>query len=227
MIQETFDCLLTRAYFMNNDEDEILESIDSKETFDSIIYRASCLMQEEDFFLIKDEYQNKLRRLIGEFRFEYNDSSINEDINYIIGRLNDYKNMSQERKNYLIEQFYNGQYAIRNLPRPYQVRSNIDTFMRIDFSTLIQLFPNIKGTESVELSCEILNDVEYISFINMLLNKHTDIFFLPTFIDTTVGNLAELSHEPNVPLYTLFYIKKTIKNIKKLERGKYKVITLQ
>ena len=83
MIQETFDCLLTRAFFINNEEDEILAAIDSKSSFAYLIKRVSNLMQQEDFFLLNIELQHKLSAVIRDYRFKYGDDSIIEDINYI------------------------------------------------------------------------------------------------------------------------------------------------
>lgn len=231
MIQETFDCLLTRAFFINNEENEILAAIDSKASFIFLIRRVSALMQQEDFFLINPEYQHKLSTVIGEYRFKYSDPSIIEDINYIIGRLNEFKAMSEERKNYLINEFYKDQYAIRNLPLAYRNRHNINLFMVLDFVCLTQLFPGIGESEAARQEehpkdIEVLNDVEFISLMNILLNKHSDIFFLDGFIETTVGNFNELLESGKLSFHTAMYIKKTLKNIKRLERGKYKVVTI-
>ena len=225
MIQETYDCLLTRAYFINNTEEEILESIDSKDTFISLIKRVADVMEQEDFFLTKQEYQEKLRSVLREYRFNYNDKSIFEDINYIVGRLNVYETMKEEKKNYLIDKFYKNEYAIRNLPIMYHVPSNIDKFMQYDFTTLVQLFPDTVNKES-DGTLEIFSVAEFVSLMNILLNKHSEIFALDGFVDTTINNLNELLDSTKLPFYTLLYIKKTIKNVKKLEKGKYKVIAI-
>ena len=224
MIQEIYDCLLTRAFFINNDDEEIIDSIDSKEAFVYLLERVSKVMQQEDFFLIKKEYQDKLSLVIQEFRFKYNDASINEDINYIIGRLNDYKSMSDNRKEYLINQFYKNEYAIRNLPKPYQLPCNIDKFMQFDFFTLTQLF--FESEDTNDNGIEIVDLTEFVSFMNILLNKCNEAFQLDEFCDATITNLNRLLDVPNLPLFTLFYIKKTLKNVEKQEHGKYKIITI-
>ena len=112
----------------------------------------------------------------------------------------------------------------------YRNRHNINLFMVLDFVCLTQLFPGIGMSEVRQeehpKDIEVLNDVEFISLMNMLLNKHSDIFFLEGFMETTLGNFNELLESGKLSFHTTMYIKKTLKNIKKVERGKYKVVTI-
>ena len=219
MTLEIYDYLWIRNVLIAVDTKELVESIVGKEEYMVVVKCISSLMQNEDFLLAYPEAQNKVSDIVQTYRFKYNDKEIFDDINYIIGRLNDYKNMPNERKNYLVNQFYVQEATNRDLPFMYKQSPDvIKCLIQNDIHTYKDIFCySAEGEKAVQL--DVFDVLDYVSLTNLMLNQFPNFFEDENYKKPTVHNLEQLSTLKKLPLDISRYIKKTIK---KLEPTKQK-----
>lgn len=211
MIQEISDYLWIRDVLLCTDGKELIASASDKENFANIIYNISELMQKEDFVLVFNYIIGNIEELVYHYRFDYNkDKEINDNMNYIIGRLNAYKNMSEERKNYLCKSWVKDEFNDRLLPITFRNADNLVDLMQLDVEY-------ITGMLNYSEPFEIENVIEYLSLINLTINRFPDSFKDEDFYKATYNNLEGLKELEILPYNYKCYVKKTIKNLKKVE----------
>lgn len=202
MIQEILGYLLTRSLLVNSSSDEIVESINNKDEFAYLLNNISSLIEEEDFLIVDTDMQDKVSDLIQKYRFEYNkDKELNETMNYIIGRLHNYKIMDDERKKYIVNNWIETEIKNRELPRQLHNIHDIFYFISLDCS----YFMGIMSLATMEIK----SVCEYSSLINLIINKYPEAFeedkMLLGVINETLMNFK------NIPLLRS-YEKKMVKN---------------
>lgn len=202
MIQEILGYLLTRSLLVNSSSDEIVESINNKEEFTYLLNNISSLIEEEDFLIVDTDMQDKVSDLIQKYRFEYNkDKEVNETMNYIIGRLHNYKTMDDERKKYIVNNWIETEIKNRELPKQLHNIHDIFYFISLDCS----YFMGIMSLSRMEIK----SVCEYSSLINLIINKYPEAFeedkMLLGVINETLMNFK------NIPLLRS-YEKKMVKN---------------
>ncbi len=169
MIQEILDYLLIRSTLVNSTSQEIIENTDDKAIFSYLVHAISSLMQQEDFLLVDPSFPEKVSDLIQFYRFDYNqEKDLNSEMNYIIGRLSDYKKMSFNRKQKLIQDWINQETKNRDLPK-YSGKENLLGLISLDGYYFCQMI-------SIQQTFEIENAVEYLSILNIIHNKFPDFF---------------------------------------------------
>lgn len=170
MIQEILDYLLIRSLLINSTTEEIIEEIKDKDSFYYIVESIDKLMQEEDFLFVLSEYNEKTLDIVSHYRFDYNkDKELNDKMNYIIGRLKQLREISPERKKYIIDNWLEEEWKNRELPKKYQNIDDIVYLVSLDASYLIGI---------ISLSqMEIKSVIEYSSLINIIINKFPDFFY--------------------------------------------------
>lgn len=186
MIQETLDYLLIRNLLACCSSEQIIETIDCKETFSYFVKNVAKIMEQENFIFLTQELLDKVANTIYKYRFDYNkEKEINNNMNYIIDRIRDYKEMSISRKNYIKYSWAKEEWENRELPKKYQ-----------DLKTMIKMVVN-DGTYiySMLSSAEfcIQDIVQYLSIINFILNKVTsDLDEDITLYEISLENLNRL-----------------------------------
>lgn len=170
MIQEILDYLLIRSVLLNSTSEEMINTINDTKTFPYIIKNINLLMQQEDFILLDKSLQYKVVDILQKFRFDYiKDKEVNDQMNYIIDRLKTYKEMSYDRKRYLVNEWIKQEAKTRELPWYYHTIKNLVSLISLD----MYYFQRMIVTDE---PFEIDNVVEYLSLLNIILNKFPDCF---------------------------------------------------
>ena len=225
MIQEIYDYLLIRSGFIFNN-DSIYEFVKDKESFKYIIHCAAELMQKENFFIVYPDALKNLSSLIQKYRFDYNkDKEINSDMNFIIERKNEYDHMSLNRKIYLSKKWLSSEFKDRELPVVLQTDENVTASCLNEISTFIciagyklddtgESYEYVGDKEDIVLDVDTVN---YLSLINLIANRYPGFYYDEFNLKNALYNVkAILDTKPNFIL--LRYIRKTMRNLKKLEK---------
>lgn len=211
MTQEISDYLLIRYAFLEFDSNTIIDSIQSKETYEKMIDTIANIIQEENYFLIDDEMPKKISNVIKEYRFVYKEKKIIEKTNYIIEKLNDYKSMTLNRKNNLIKRWIKEETTNRRLPILY---SNIETLKDlIIFDAECTL--KIRNNENIELKGDDV--IKYISFFNIVKTKSNNNLE-EKFNSSNIYLLNEITKLKKYPLLIKSIAKKSLKSYEKEKR---------
>lgn len=208
MIQEILDYLLIRCLLLNSTSKEIIEKIQDKETFYYIIDSIYKLMQEENFVFALSEYNNKTSDVVNSYRFNYNkDKELNDKINYIIGRLQEFRSMSKGRKKDVIDNWIQEESQSRNLPKCYQNIQNLVDLVSLDIAYF-------QGMITVDEPFIVESVVEYVSLINIIINKYPECFNEDhLFLEVVRHNLVYLQSIPLIRSRDLNMIKKTLRTL--------------
>lgn len=208
MTQEILDYLLIRSLLANSTSEEIINMIENKEIFVYLINSIASLMQQEDFILINHDYQEKVSDIVQSHRFDYNqDKDLNEQMNYIIGRLKEYEAMSFNRKQYLINSWMKQEFKNRGLPWIYQTPETLFCLISLDMKYFQQMI------ELKELKID--NLIEYFSILNIILNKFPNTFSNdPLFLEIHKKNCMMIQEIPQIPHSIQKMNKKIVKKLK-------------
>lgn len=210
MIQEIFDYLLIRSTLVNSTSQEIIENANDKEIFSYFVHTISSLMQQEDFILMDKSLQEKVSDFIQFYRFDYNtNKDLNQEMNYIIGRLCDYKNMSINNRKILMNNWLKQETVYRGLPWYFSTKENIFHLISLDIFYLNGMF-------LMNGKFEIDNVIEYLSLINIILNKFPEYFNQDIrFLEMTRENCDFISSIKQMPRFILKMNKKILENLNK------------
>lgn len=223
MIQEIYDYLLIRHILLTNSKEEILEDVNNKEMFDKTISVIANLMQTEDIILVIPELQEKVEDMVQKYRFDYCDKNNFEDINYIIGRLKDYNNMSEAAKARLGIDFFLEEYKDRDLSLKYTFhKENIVDMITDDF-IVYSSFINIPQCTNNNEPFEIKTEIDYfVSTINLLLSRFPDFYKETNISPYLINILEQIKKSRNVKLYSKRYVSRTIDYLNNIEKEKQK-----
>lgn len=214
MIQEIYDYLWIRNVLISVDANDICNGITDKNQFIYIVKVISKLLEREDFPIVFQNAQQKIEDIIQKFRFMYNDKEIVEDINYIIGRLNDYRNMRTDRQKHLITEFYYSENKDRNLPGFYKLLPEyIDLFIRNDAHIFTSFYANTDTSVAIRLD---QNDIiNFSSLVNLLMNRYPEFFEDEGIRMRTVSNLNQIATIKGLDHYIAKHVKKAAKMLEK------------
>lgn len=218
MIQEIYDYLWIRKYLMSVDIDTILENIKKEDNYEEIVTIISKLMQKEDFLLTYQYLQEKVRTIINENRFNYNQNKdINDEMNYIIYRLNTYRNMSDENKLRLINSFYEEEWKNRNLPLIYKPAINyLDNFIAADSECFVKVFFEYTDKEKQETVYDTTELMPVCATSNLLANEYPEFYYNEEARDVMYETISAFRTFTKLPMLAKKYINKTEKNVKKI-----------
>lgn len=208
MIQEILDYLLIRSLLYNSDADELIEAIKEKEDFTYVLDNIHMLMQEENFIFVAPHLVFNVSELITKYRFDYiKNKELNDKMNDIIGRLNDYKYMSDKRKQYIINNWIEEESNNRNLPLCYRNLTMLLGMISLDTAYF-------QGMINIDKSFDIGYVIEYVSIINIIMNKFPECFHdNPEFLEITKQNLMILKGNKEISRVDSRMIKRTIKKM--------------
>lgn len=208
MIQEILDYLLIRSFLINSSEEEIIGVIETEENFAYILNSIYELMQEENFIFTSHFLCHKVQAFINKYRFDYiKNKEYCEKMNYIIDRFNEYNAMSDHRKKVIVNDWIEEEVKARELPRLYK---NVYSLINL-ISSDMKYF---QGMISVGEPFEIDNVIEYVSLINIMMNKFSNIFEEDKqFLEVTKLNLETFSKIP-LGYHNLKMVKKALKRLK-------------
>lgn len=215
MTLEIYDYLWIRNVLIALEPDDLLANITNQEEYTFVVKCISDLLKEEDFPLVFPQSQSTIEKLIEKHRFEYVDKSLNQNINGIICKLNEYKNMSFGNKNHLINKFYNNEITARKLAFTYSHSiETINCLIQNDIHTYRSLFyTDYNGNQPVELT--VMDILDYASLTNLIMTKYPDFFEKEHYTKKTIHNLSQLATIKTIPFDIKISIKKTLKELSK------------
>ena len=210
MIQEILDYLLIRNLLYNSDSEELIAVVETKENFVYILDNIYLLMQEENFVFLSPHLVMNVSAFIQKYRFDYNkEKEINDKMNYIIERLNDYRHMSSKRKELVIQDWILQESENRNLPLCYRNLTSVLGLISLDAFYFLNM---VSIKEPFQIECL----VEYLSIINIIINKFPQCFAEDIkFLEVTRQNLDSLAHNKNIPKVDARMVHRTLKKIRK------------
>jgi len=200
--------LLIRSFLLNSNDKEIIESVTNEEEFAYVLNNIYNLMQEEDFVLISSSLSDKVLSFVSNYRFDYiKNKDYCEKMNYIIGRLRDYNNMSIDRKKHIVNNWIDEESKTRCLPKCYQNGEDLFNLISLDMKYLM-------GMISIGEEFVIHNVVEYVSLINIIMNKFPECFENDhLFLEVARNNLNALMKVPFMRLRNLKMIKNSLNKL--------------
>lgn len=208
MTQEISDYLLIRYAFLEFDSEDIINTIDSIDTYEPLIKTISSIMQEEDFFLIDETMQRKIQDVFLKYRFKYRNKELTRETNYIIERLNDYKKMSESRKKDLIKRWIKEESQKRCLPLAYSSMENLKELIVFDAECIIKI--------RTDNGIDLINDevIKYLSFFNLIRSKSKNDMG-EKFYESNRKLIEEVSKEKEFSYTIKSMAKKTLKKMNK------------
>ena len=209
MIEETFNYLLTRSLLMSKESNDLIGLVDSKEIYKFFVDNISRIMQEEDYILVSDALIERVSNLIYHYRFDYiKNREINEQVNYIIGRLHDYKEISINRRDTLSKEWIKEERENRGLLARNTTIEDLFSMIALDGEYFYSMI-NIGEAFRVE------NLTEYLSLLNLLLNRFPQVFEDDLFLEITKQNCEAIKSIPKIPKVYLKMIKKILNRLEK------------
>ena len=218
MTLEIYDYLWIRNVLIALDAKDLASNIESIEEYKFVLKCMTNLLEHEDFALVFENSQDKILEFIQIFRFKYKDKDISDKTNFIIGKLNQYKTLSQQEKNLLIGMFYSKESQDRELPFLYKdSKEVIDCLIQNDIHIYRDIFCN-SGTNTEPIPLTETDVIDYVALTNFIINRYSDFFENPNSINNTANNLNQLATIKALPVIIRMYIKKTLRKIKKADR---------
>ena len=224
MIQEIYDYLLIRSHFLF-DKELLISKCNSKESFKIVVDSISNIMQKEDYFLTSATLQENISDLIQKYRFDFMKcKEINDEVNFIIGRLNEYKSMNPDHKSRLVSEWLHEEYQARNLPYSCKTASTVLNAMANEhslFMTICGYKLNDEGNDFIPVGEDgqyiekELDIFSYLELNNVLISRYPVFFFQEDYIETALYNIDEIIKTGSSKL-VLKYAKSTLKQLKKL-----------
>lgn len=209
MIEEVFNYLIVRSSLTNHTSEELIELVKNKEDYKFFVDNISKIMMEEDFILISDDLIDSVSNLVHHYRFDYNkNKEINDQVNYIIDRLRDYKNMSLKHKIDLSNSWISQERENRGLSAKLATPENLLSMIALD-GTYFYSMINIGEEFCIE------NIMEYLSLLNLLLNRFHAVFEDNLFLEITKQNCKVIQSIPKLPRIYLKMIKKILDRLNK------------
>lgn len=152
---------------------------------------------------------DNVSELVQHYRFDYNkNKEINDNVNYIIGRLHDYREMSIDRKKYITDNWIKEELEARGIP-PKAIRlEQLLNLLILDESYFRKML-NIREEFVIE------NLMEYLSLVNLLLNKFPKVFEDNLFLEITKQNCECIKSISKLPRLYSKMVQKILSRLKK------------
>lgn len=187
----SLDDWVEMLYFKNYLEvlslDELLEKCDDKFVYASVIDTANILLDVESvFFLLDDNYIEKLQTIINTYRFKFFDTNFFEVANEVIVGLNELSSFSQEKKLFQLENYLMWQEESRkfSFSGPEELKAAVanDILVYLQFAENAD-FGLFKGNVISSLNyflavCpQVFDDTNFYEKTVHYLNSYTDVPF--------------------------------------------------
>lgn len=230
MTQEISGYLLIRSYLMVTPKDTLIKLIgeSDEEYFKTLIHNIYTIMEKEDFVLMYKEVEEKIDSILLRYRFNYiKNKEINDEMNFIIGKLNQYKNLTVDEIFNKRKEFCKNEFKRRSLPSRLCAPANVENMIVLD-GEMVALITGI-NSES-EYTIDLDGILSYLSIINIMINEQSEYFLNSGVIDETLERISQISvaindldDYPKFRKIFMEYCRKTLKNIKKVQKKKSKI----
>lgn len=172
MIQEILDCLLIKAKFVLETEEELLSDVKEEINLTNICDSVCYILEHDLFFYTSPELVHKLEVLVKEKRFEGKHSKeLVTDFNIIVDYINTYKSLDDDYKNKIVEKWIKKEVEERKLPRlfySYDV-SSIHECIKQDYY-YGDMILNLKQDK------QLYNPIYFLSTANYLCENFSEVF---------------------------------------------------
>ena len=230
MIQEIFNYLYTRSLLLEKEVLLVKDGNEEKYLSDNLLSILNVLTLEP-YFADREDTRKVLSSFIQKYRFSFpNNTEIKVFFNELIKVINEHQTQDEKTTNIEKKQWLEREYKDRCLPKKFRNEKTMIEFVRAD----AELFMNMSGFycfdgenfEKVpELIFKCLDVVEYLGLMNFLINREPKYFASKETIDSLIEQCYSLStYEENAEV--LKYIKKTIRNLKRIDRER-RIVTTQ
>ena len=137
------------------------------------------------------------------------------------------------KKNYLMKDFCKNEYKKRSLPLYYSYFEHLTELLSLDFTSFLSInnmFYNfdtqqLEETEQVLITSGEL--ISYLSVINLITNTNPELFIEDNKMAELYDNIKYIIDKVSIDKYQLKYAKKTLSNLKRLEKQFSKVKRLE
>ena len=228
MIREIYNYLYTRSLLLGNEVLVVEDGNEENNLFNSLATILGIIVTEP-YFADRKDTRKMLSDFIQKYRFSFpKNTQINTMFNELIKLINDHGIQDERINQKEINQWLEREYKDRCLPKKFRDEGTILDFILAD----ADLFMNMNGFycfdgenfEKVpELIFKCLDVVEYLGLMNFLITRETRYFASKETIDSLIEQCYSLStYEENAEV--LKYIKRTIRNLKRIDRERRIVI---
>jgi len=220
MTQEIYGYFLIRSTIMNNEKEALINAYSDKGSFAYFIQNVAKLIEEDDFFLTSQELVERAEAVLYEYRFKYNkDKEINDDMNKIINKFREYKNMSIKETSIRYRNWLQKEGKLRGVPKIFSTPDLIYDSISKDFTNMTVII----STNGTLYPNDLL---DYIMNVNYIANKFPVILLEDQIRDNIILNLEITLEEAKKILFAYSirgyilkkYIKDTINNLKSLSK---------
>lgn len=230
MTQEISGYLLIRSYLMVTPKDTLIKLIgeSDEEYFKTLIHNIYTIMEKEDFVLMYKEVEEKIDSILLRYRFNYiKNKEINDEMNFIIGKLNQYKNLTVDEIFNKRKEFCKQEFKRRSLPSRLCAPANIENMIMLD-GEMVALITGLSG--ETEYVIDLDGILSYLSIVNIMINEQSEYFLNSGVIDESLERISQISvaindldDYPKFRKIFMEYCHKTLKNIKKVQKKKSKI----
>lgn len=208
MIGNVINYLAVRSILMGNTKEELIKLVKGESDYKFFVDNISLIMQQEDYILLSDELIERVADLVHQYRFDYNkNKEINDEINYIIGRLHDYRGMNPRRKDLLCQKWFDEELFYRGLSKKDANIARIYKMIALDGEYLYNMV-NV----GVEFSIDDI--LEYLSLLNLLLSRFPLVFQDNLLLEIAKQTCIAIETIPKLPKKYLKMIKKFLHKLK-------------
>lgn len=174
MTHGILDYSLIRSMLIACDKSFIIEHTDDEESFNHFITIIIDIMENENYILTSDELIRKVEDVIYHYRSLYlKNKEINDKINFIISKLNQYKNMNFSERKMLSDEWLHNERIDRGLPESCENFKYVFSLIYFDKEIIIILY----GLHNKEVKLyEEFEYVVWLSLINLAINRFPDDF---------------------------------------------------
>ncbi len=240
MTQEIYNYLWIRSYILNMNIDMERDTIknelanNSSETYKCFVVGLSNLMNEGDLLFTNYEKEKRALDLLNEFRYDYrSDKEINDAINNIICKVNEFHSLDYESRDRRMESFYSKEGIKRRLSLGDRHRYKyLNYLFKLDFINYIELFgEELEGSDKEP----VMYDVKSIcATVNLLISEYPRHFVLTDASDIileyfkkAIDAIDRLDSEKAKKVNAkqiLKYMNRTVKRMEKCKKQQTKYI---
>ena len=239
--QEIYDYLWIRQSLILEDHSKLTKCLNKRENFKRYIKCVSNLLKRENLLIVYDGLEKYVSDTINAHRFEFNDKEINIDLNYIIGRCNDFRAMPEDERKKLARTFMDEEIKDRGLPNIYKHYENdVSQMMIQDLDNMEEMFITARDDYNINVVFEGEDDdnsylayesqkegetpekwepylLSYTSFINLIMNRFPEYFEQNGYIEIALMQYLKLFNKEKMDFRTGRYVTKAFNKLVKLK----------
>lgn len=228
MIQEIYNYLYTKSLLLEKEVLLVDDGNEEKNLSDNLLSILNVLTLEP-YFADREDTRKMLSSFIQKYRFSFpNNTKIKVSFNELIKVINEHQAQDKKTTNKEKKQWLESEYKDRCLPKKFRNEKTMIEFVRADAELFMNMsgfycFDGVNFEPVPKLLFNNLDVVEYLGLMNLMINREPRYFSTKERIDLLMEHCYSFSKgEKNVTV--LNYIKRTIRNLKRIDRERRIVI---